>query len=32
MNTPLGVKSGVPERVSISCTTCGLAPVKIHSK
>ena len=23
MNSPKGVKSGVPERVSISCTTCG---------
>ena len=23
MNSRKGVKSGVPERVSISCTTCG---------
>ena len=23
MNSPKGVKSGVPERVSISCPTCG---------
>ena len=23
MNSPTGVKSGVPERVSISCSTCG---------
>ena len=23
MNFPKGVKSGVPERVSISCPTCG---------
>ena len=23
MNSPKGVKSGVPERVNISCPTCG---------
>ena len=23
MNSPKGVKSGVPERVRISCPTCG---------
>ena len=23
MNSPKGVKSGIPERVSISCPTCG---------
>ena len=23
MNSPKGVKSGVPEEVSISCPTCG---------
>ena len=23
INSPKGVKSGVPERVSISCPTCG---------
>ena len=23
MNSPKGVKSGVPERVGISCTTCS---------
>ena len=31
MNSPKGVKSGVPKRVSISCPTCGTGhdPIKI---